>query len=158
MRLALLSTLWTKPLDWSPALLAQAATNLSTWAQAAGEALPNAEAAAPVLEALADNLNTPEAFGALHALARQASQGNGFAAGGVAAALEALGVPAQRYQPLLKQAALSADVLALVDAREQFRQARDWANADEARQQIEALGFSVKDGPRGPALTRKGRP
>ena len=158
LRLALLSALWTKPLDWSPALLAQAASHLSAWAQAAGNALPDESAAAPVLEALADNLNTPEAFRALHGLARQASQGDELAAGGVAAALEALGVPAARYHPLLKQAEISSEVLALVNAREQFRQARDWANADVARQQLEALGFSVKDGPQGPAVTRKPRP
>lgn len=45
-----------------------------------------------------------------------------------------------------------ADVLALVDARTQAREARDWGRADELRAEIEALGWHVKDTPDGATL------
>jgi cysteinyl-tRNA synthetase len=40
----------------------------------------------------------------------------------------------------------------LLDARERARAARDWAQADELRDQLRALGWEVRDGPDGPEL------
>jgi len=44
------------------------------------------------------------------------------------------------------------DVLALVDARQGARAARDWAAADSIRGQLVALGWQVKDTPTGPVV------
>lgn len=46
-----------------------------------------------------------------------------------------------------------AEVLALVDTREQARQEKDWETADSLRDQIEALGWQVMDTPDGSKLT-----
>lgn len=46
------------------------------------------------------------------------------------------------------------EVLALANARQLARVARDWAQADQLRNKIEALGWQVQDTPDGPALTR----
>ena len=59
LRLALLSALWTKPLDWSDDLLRQSADALMSWSQGAGDATPDGTQAGTIREALADNLNTP---------------------------------------------------------------------------------------------------
>jgi cyanophycinase-like exopeptidase len=45
------------------------------------------------------------------------------------------------------------EVLALANARQAARIARDWARADQLRNKIEALGWQVQDTPDGPSLT-----
>jgi cysteinyl-tRNA synthetase len=45
-----------------------------------------------------------------------------------------------------------AEVVELRDARERARAARDWAQADDLREQIRAHGWEVRDGPDGPEL------
>lgn len=46
----------------------------------------------------------------------------------------------------------SADVLALAEARQDARAARDWALADTLRDQIAAAGWLVQDTANGPVL------
>ncbi len=46
----------------------------------------------------------------------------------------------------------SAQVMALVERRQAARARRDWAAADELREQVEALGWSIKDTSQGPLL------
>jgi cysteinyl-tRNA synthetase len=43
-------------------------------------------------------------------------------------------------------------VLELVKAREDAREARDWAEADRLRDQVRELGWEVRDGPDGPEV------
>lgn len=50
--------------------------------------------------------------------------------------------------------AVPAEVLALVDARQGARAARDWAAADAIRGQLATLGWQVKDTPAGPVVER----
>lgn len=45
-------------------------------------------------------------------------------------------------------------VQSLVEERQVARQAKDWARADQLRQQIAALGWQVNDTPAGPAIQR----
>ena len=156
LRLALLSGLWTKPLDWSDMVLAQASQHLLGWARAAGDAAPNAGAAREFSTALGHNLNTPKAYGALHALAEQARRGDHQAAGGVAYALRVLGVPRDQLESALQrqEADAPAAVVELLAARERARQARDYTQADTVRGQIAALGWRVEDSAEGPKLRR----
>ncbi|MEI9896629.1 MAG: DALR domain-containing protein [Chthoniobacter sp.] len=50
-------------------------------------------------------------------------------------------------------AAIPAEVLALVEQRQQARAAKDWKKSDELRDSILALGWVVKDTKDGPKLT-----
>ena len=59
-------------------------------------------------------------------------------------ALDNLLVPEQVEAP--------AEVVALRDARERARAARDWPQADRLRDEIRAQGWEVRDGPDGPEL------
>ena len=45
----------------------------------------------------------------------------------------------------VKEIEVPAEVKALVDERENYRQQKNWAMADEARKKIEALGYCVED-------------
>lgn len=48
----------------------------------------------------------------------------------------------------------SPEVLALVEARQAARQAKDWAESDRLRDQIQALGWMIKDTKDGPELSK----
>ncbi|MBQ7644543.1 MAG: cysteine--tRNA ligase [Spirochaetales bacterium] len=48
-----------------------------------------------------------------------------------------------------------AEVLELVEKRAQAKKNKDWASADLFRNQIEELGYTVKDTPAGPSLQKK---
>ena len=48
-----------------------------------------------------------------------------------------------------------AEVLELVEKRAQAKRNKDWASADLFRNQIEELGYTVKDTPAGPSLQKK---
>jgi cysteinyl-tRNA synthetase len=49
---------------------------------------------------------------------------------------------------------VDAESAALASARDEARSAKDWARADALRAELEALGWSVQDGPSGTRLTR----
>jgi cysteinyl-tRNA synthetase len=161
LRLALLSTLWTKPLDWAgPSVLAQSATSLQTWAEAAGNAAANPVAGQAFDQHLFANLNTPKAYAQLHAWAKAAFNGNQEAAGAIAHALDVLGVPESVYRALPRLKAsepVPAAIEALVARRAHYRAQKDWAGADALRQELERQGYAVEDSPSG-AKARRLRP
>ena len=55
--------------------------------------------------------------------------------------------------PENKQESIPEKVLSLVEERAQAKQARDFAKADEIRQEIQNLGYQVADTPQGPKVT-----
>ncbi|MEK7108719.1 MAG: cysteine--tRNA ligase, partial [Patescibacteria group bacterium] len=52
-------------------------------------------------------------------------------------------------------AAIPAQIRKLVRERESFRKAKRWQEADKIRSQINKLGFTVEDTPRGPHLKQQ---
>ena len=68
LRLALLSTQYRQPLPWSERPIADARRTLDHWYELTADAADGAPLCADVLEALEDDLNTPQAITALHAL------------------------------------------------------------------------------------------
>jgi cysteinyl-tRNA synthetase len=72
IRLALLSTHYRDPLDWTDEKLEQAKATLDRWYRAlslSGDGSPTPEHAPKAVEALEDDLNTPQAIVHLHELA-----------------------------------------------------------------------------------------
>ena len=103
-----------------------------------------------------DDLNTPTALAALHELRGACLQG---AWGGEAArealqflrrADEVLGVI--RWEESAEE---DAEVQALVDARDQARADKNWAEADRLRDELQALGIVTEDGADGTVWFRK---
>jgi cysteinyl-tRNA synthetase len=107
-------------------------------------------------QALFDDLNTPEALAAVHVLVGEA---NGLLAGGVVTREGAAAVRAQIESMdtvlgvLLPAAAdedrLSPEEQTLFDERQDARQRREFARADEARRKLEAMGIILEDTPKG---------
>ena len=167
LRYALLSGHYRQNLAWSDALLAQAKASLDTLYQAlrevdAGDGASAADygrqAAYPseVLEALTDDLNTPQALAALHRLAARI-QASAQRAGEDVAALRAgllaggwlvglLGkTPDDYFQTPRRQSVDKAAVDRLVAARAAARRARDFDRADTIRRQLGEMGVELED-------------
>ena len=154
IRYALLSAQYRQPLDWTPETPRAAKSALDRLYgalrdQPVSTALP--EDMAPVLAALDDDLNTPAALAALHALAGQVHGSSDLARRAeLAAALRQagafLGLLQQEPQVWAQAGTVEADRIdALVRARAQARAAKDWARADALRDDLAALGVEVED-------------
>jgi len=100
------------------------------------------------LAALSDDLNTPRALAIFwEGIKKDASQKF------VVRADEVLGLAIKRTAVAHKQEnAVPQEVLALVRAREAYRIAKKWLLADKIRAKIRALGYTIEDTPRGPAI------
>ncbi len=103
--------------------------------------------------ALEDDLNTPEALGALFPFLREANAAldeGALDARGAAAALAAL-ESADRVLGVLPARAevLPAEIEAQIEARNEARKRRDFAEADRIRAALAASGIVLEDGPKG---------
>ena len=154
IRYALLSAHYRQPLDWTADTLkaAKAALDgLYDTLRGHPEAAARAEDIRPVETALDDDLNTPAALAALHALAgRLRNTRDQMRQSELAAALRVGGglLGLLRDDPdRWAQAGVSERVRieALVAERSSARAARDWVRADALRTELAALGVTVED-------------
>ena len=138
LRFALLSAHYRQPLDWSDQLVAQAKATLDRLYRVAGDA--EAGTADPsVLEALADDLNTPSALAHLSAVEDPATM----RASG--ALLGLLGESSSNWF----QGGGDSSIDALVAARTEAKMRRDFAEADRIRDDLAARSIVLEDTPAG---------
>jgi cysteinyl-tRNA synthetase len=101
------------------------------------------------LAALADDFNTPKAWAALFELV---AEGNRRPLPGAREALQEL-LPLLGLESLLETPAdADAEAEALLAEREAAREARDFDRADELRDRLAAMGWTVRDTPEGAKL------
>lgn len=117
--------------------------------------------------AMDDDFNTPEAYSVLFDMARDVNRlkaEDKTAADGLAAKLRqlanVLGILQQDPEQFLQGGAQEngeevAEIDALIKMRNDARQAKDWAQADVARDRLNALGIILEDGPEGTRWRRK---
>ena len=159
LRYALLSGHYRQSLAWNDALLAQAKASLDTLYRALrGAPAESFVGAGPdafpagVLAALCDDLNTPKALAALHALATDAQCAEDAAskrrrqsqlrAGGWLLGL--LGKPAEEH--FQGGAADVAEIERQIEERNAARSRRDFAGADAIRDALAKQGIELEDG------------
>ena len=170
VRYVLLGAQYRQPLNFTFEALAAARTALARVdecvdALTARAAQPGADdgARAPshlaaFADALADDLNAPEAYAALFAVVRDANKalGAGLPPAGAQAALDELRamdrVLGFVFFGRAARAEVPADVQALADARAKARAAKDWAESDRLRDALAAKGWQVRDGKDGQTL------
>jgi cysteinyl-tRNA synthetase len=103
-------------------------------------------------DALADDFNTPEALARVFEWVREANRAGGEV--GDSDLREMLGVLALENLLDADEALAPPEVLELVEARQQAREAHDFAAADQVRDELRARGWEVRDSPDGPELLR----
>jgi len=153
IRLLLLSAHYRQPLDFTHEGLTQAKATLDRWYGALrGKELKSVPVPASVEEALADDLNTPQAISAVHQL-RDPSE---LKAG--AGALGLLQQDAEAWFRWMPAAAASgpsdAEIEAAIAARQAARKAKDFKESDRIRDDLKAKGVILEDGPKGTTWKR----
>jgi cysteinyl-tRNA synthetase len=145
LRLNMLKTHYRSPIDWTLKGLEESAKTVDDWYRVAADARAGAPAA-DVLEALADDLNTPQMIAALHGL-----RGGGESErGALAASLRLLGFlsesAAQWEARKQEDSGVDADrVNALISERTAARARKDFRESDRIRDELAAMGVAIKD-------------
>jgi cysteinyl-tRNA synthetase len=108
--------------------------------------------------AMDDDFNTPEAVAELHKLANEAFRGNATAVRQLRALGAILGLLQRDAEAFLQAApagALSdAEIRARIDARLAARKAKNYAQADRIRKELERAGVILEDGAQGTTWRR----
>jgi cysteinyl-tRNA synthetase len=158
LRLAMLMTHYRQPIDWTEKTLREARLSLLKWTDAVrGADRRNKKVAPEIVAAIENDLNTPEAIGELHRLAKIAkssdSQDNPVEAmNQLVWALDFLGF--EDYQRFLKESdaldqatkkAMEDVVDKLIAARLEARKRKDFKESDRIRDELDKMGIALKD-------------
>jgi cysteinyl-tRNA synthetase len=150
VRLAMLSTHYRQPFNWTEKGVGEAKRTLDHWQELTKDAAPDGPVCADVLEALADDLNTPKAVAALHELRTSAAHGSAGAAACLRASANMMGLLQVSHSDWTawRPANLDVDEVEidrLIAARLVARKGKDWAEADRIRDELAAKGVQLKD-------------
>jgi len=152
LRLTMLQTHYRQPINWTLAGVEASVATLAEWFDACAGVEPG-DPPGEVVDALADDLNTPRAIAALHALRGRARRDTD-AAASLAGGLGFLGLDRAAFEAWRNEQAaasqsavadLAPQVDALIAARAEARSAKNWAEADRIRDELAGMGVALKD-------------
>jgi cysteinyl-tRNA synthetase len=153
IRLAMLQSHYRQPINWTEAGARESKRMLDHWYQLTA-GVQAGRISDDMLQALADDLNTPLAVAALHELRSDAARGSAAAAAALKASAQALGLLHQAPQQWADWRPASVDVdegriEQLIAARNAARKAKDFAESDRIRDELAAIGVVLKDSKEG---------
>ena len=138
VRLNMLRTHYRQPMDWTVKGLEESWKILASWTDGPEfSASKDEKIAQPVLNALCDDLNTPQMIAALHSLSDKSQ---------LAASLRALGFT---QRPESKRQIDSGKVESLIAARNDARKSKNFKESDRIRDELAAMGVVIKDSKEG---------
>lgn len=167
LRLAVLKTHYRQPLDFTKDGVREARQELNRFyralALAEGEALETDGIPEAVIDGLRDDLNTPAALAGVHAVADAVfaadKEGDPIAvkvgAGALKAAGRVLGI-LQQDPAVWFQGDGDEAIDALIEERNAARADKNFARADEIRDELDAKGIVLEDGAGGTTWRREG--
>lgn len=150
LRLTLLSAHYRQPLDWSEDTIRQSKRLLDRLYSALKEMGDDGDDTVPesIMDALCDDLNTPQVMAELNALVKKGSKKQLLAAGRV------LGILRQDPDQWLGYGQAdegeAAAIEKLLAERQGAKKAKNFKRADEIRDQLAAQGITIEDTPQGP--------
>ena len=134
VRLNMLRTHYRQPMDWTVKGLEESWKILASWTDAPEFVETRIQKiSTAVLEALCDDLNTPQMIAALHGLADKVQ---------LASSLHALGF---EERPRSMRSVDTGKVETLIAARNSARKAKDFKESDRIRDELAKMGVVVKD-------------
>ncbi len=145
LKFAMLSTHYRQPINWTQQKLEEAAITLSTFRQRCFDD-GSAEPAGEVLDALKDDLNTPQAVAELYKLF-DGNQRGSVSPATVRSNCRFLGIDVAEVdlaKTILKQID-EATVAELIEKRSVAREARDFKESDRIRDELAKMGVVLKD-------------
>ncbi len=150
LRLALLSTHYKQPLDWSNKLLDESEKTLNKWYQCYVETNSKPLISANDLLPLYDDLNTPAYIANLHKLFDKAVNGKHSDKEIFTTACQFIGLlntNAKEWRNFKKSLAgiSEKDILSMIEAREIARTNKDFGKADKIRDELSDKGILIED-------------
>jgi cysteinyl-tRNA synthetase len=143
IRFVLLSTHYRQPIDWRKRAISEAENTLRKWRSATEGARSDKEGDSRLLDALADDLNIPEAISVLHDNYKAKDYERLAASGRI---LGLLSKEIGGWEVPTIDEACSAKVKKILERRSEARDRRDFRTADYLRAVLEASGVVVADG------------
>ncbi|MGB1077725.1 MAG: cysteine--tRNA ligase [Bdellovibrionales bacterium] len=143
IRLALLSSHYRQPLDWTKDKIDQANKLLSKLYKVLDGEVVAPLPYEPILDALKDDLNTPKAFVELNGLLKSdESEKKQY----IAWALRVLGLPEKMETKGSDTAGIDeGKINELIEARKTAKSNKDFAKSDKIRDQLLEMGIEIKD-------------
>jgi cysteinyl-tRNA synthetase len=153
LRLNMLKTHYRSPIDWTLKGVEESAKTLDDWYEVASD-VEGERASGAVIEALSDDLNTPQMTASLHHARNNAASGNERERGEFAASLRLLGFLSESKADWKgrKQQASGIDarqIDGLISDRAAARARKDFKESDRIRDQLAAMGVVIKDSKEG---------
>ncbi len=153
LRLNMLKTHYRSPIDWTLKGVEDSAKTLDDWYGVAADARGEQPSDA-VVDALSDDLNTPQMIASLHSLRNSAASGNERDRSQFAASLRLLGFLSESAAEWKnrKQQASGVDakkIDRLVSDRTAARARKDFKESDRIRDELAAMGVVIKDSKEG---------
>jgi len=146
LRLNMLKTHYRSPIDWTLKGLEESAKTLDDWYRVAAD-IQAGQPAGTVIEALSDDLNTPQMIASLHGLRNGAAANEGDRSD-FAASLRLLGFLSETAAQWEGRKASGVDaeqIDSLISARTAARARKDFKESDRIRDELAAMGIAIKD-------------
>jgi cysteinyl-tRNA synthetase len=153
LRLNMLKAHYRSPMDWTLKGLEESARTLDDWYWVAAD-LKGERPSEAVIQALSDDLNTPQAIAALHGLRNSAASGKDRDRSEFAGSLRFLGFlseTAAEWKGRKEQASGvdARQIDGLIADRTAARARKDFKESDRIRDELAAMGVVIKDSKEG---------